>query len=187
MPANEKIIYLTFDDGPVPGPTEFVLGTLQSFQAKATFFCIGDNVRKHPEVIKKVIDGGHSVGNHTYNHLKGWSTSVEKYVESVKACDGELRTSNCLLHTLFRPPYGRIRPNQIKALSHYKIVMWDVLSLDYQVGGKNEQYLENTIEATQPGSIVVFHDSYKAEKKLNYMLPRYLEHFSQMGYQFKSL
>jgi len=182
-----KTIYLTFDDGPMPGPSEFVLEELAKYSAKATFFCIGDNVRKHPHVLKKILDGGHAIGNHTFNHVKGWSTSNEKYLSNVKLCDDELVLNGCPLSHLFRPPYGRISPNQIKSLSHYKIIMWDVLSLDYEQSGNEEDYLTGTIEATRPGSIAVFHDSLKAEKKMKFILPKYLKYFADQGFQFRKL
>jgi peptidoglycan/xylan/chitin deacetylase (PgdA/CDA1 family) len=187
VPTKEKIIYLTFDDGPVPGPTEFVVENLKRHNAKATFFCIGDNVKKHPEIIKKVMDDGHTIGNHTFNHLKGWSTSTDKYLENVKQCDDQFVTANSPVPILFRPPYGRITKNQIRGLGQYKIVMWDVLSHDYRQSGSNENCLLGTIRSTRPGSIVVFHDSYKAEPKLKFILPKYLEHFASLGYQFKAL
>ncbi len=176
----------------MPGPTQFVLDTLKAFQATATFFCIGENIQKYPTVFNEIVENGHSIGNHTFNHLKGWSTTVDEYLTNVKLCDSQQETANLKQEnyprpTLFRPPYGRITPKQIKALHEYRIVMWDVLSLDYRQGGKEEVYLRGTIEATRPGSVVVFHDSLKAEKKLRFMLPRYLEHFSNLGYQFKSL
>jgi peptidoglycan-N-acetylglucosamine deacetylase len=184
LPTDEKIIYLTFDDGPVPDATDFVLENLSKFSAKATFFCIGDNIRKHPDVFHRVVDAGHTIGNHTFNHLKGWSTSTEKYVENVRQFDQQLSTDNCQLTTLFRPPYGRITHSQIAALKTYKIIMWDVLSYDYQKNGSVENHLHGTISATRPGSIVVFHDSYKAEPKTQYILPRYLEYFASKGYTF---
>lgn len=190
MPEHEQAIYLTFDDGPVPGPTEFVLETLKKFQAKATFFCIGENIQKHPLVFEEIISAGHSVGNHTFNHLMGWSTSAEKYLENIKQCDSMLPSANGKGNpssALFRPPYGRITYRQIKFLHTYRIVMWDVLSLDYMQTGSAEEFLEQTIKATRPGSIIVFHDSLKAEKKLRFMLPKYLEHFSNLGFQFKPL
>jgi len=187
VPDREKSIYVTFDDGPVPGPTEFVLETLNEFKAKATFFCIGDNVRRHSEVFTKIMSAGHSIGNHTFNHLSGWSASNKVYVDNVKLCDEQFNSMGSKPSLLFRPPYGRIRPNQTKSLNQYKIVMWDVLSLDYQQSGKNENYLQGTIDATRAGSIVVFHDSYKAEKKLKFILPRFLEHFSSNGFHFKTL
>jgi peptidoglycan-N-acetylglucosamine deacetylase len=187
IPTNEKIIYLTFDDGPIPGTTEFVLDTLRSFHAQATFFCIGDNIKKFPNVFKKIIADGHEVGNHTFNHLKGWSTTLDLYVDNVKKCEMQFSLENFQSANLFRPPYGRITPKQIKALREYQIVMWDVLSHDYQQHGVDEDYLKGTIKATRPGSIVVFHDSLKADKKIRFMLPRYVAHFTGLGFQFKTL
>ena len=187
LPTNEKIIYLTFDDGPVPGATDFVLENLAKFNAKATFFCIGDNIRKHPDVFHKVIEAGHGIGNHTFNHLKGWSVSTERYVENVRQFDQHLSTINYQLSTFFRPPYGRITRSQIALLKSYKIIMWDVLSYDYQKNGNAEIHLRGTIQATRPGSIVVFHDSYKAEQKTQYILPRYLDHFASKGYKFLAI
>ncbi len=176
----------------MPGPTQFVLDTLKAFQAKATFFCIGENIQKHPTIFNEIVENGHTIGNHTFNHLKGWSATVDEYITNVKLCDSQREIGNGkpagnTRPILFRPPYGRITPKQIKALHEYKIVMWDVLSLDYRQSGKDDVYLKGTIQATRPGSIVVFHDSLKADKKLRFMLPRYLEHFSNLGYQFKSL
>jgi peptidoglycan/xylan/chitin deacetylase (PgdA/CDA1 family) len=190
LPSQEKVIYLTFDDGPVPGATEFVLENLSKYAAKATFFCIGDNIRKHPDVFQKVVSAGHRIGNHTFNHLKGWSTPVEKYVENTRLFDKHMAEHHLPIQgnvKLFRPPYGRIKRSQISALKAYKIIMWDVLSYDYQKFGKVENQLRGTINATRPGSIVVFHDSFKAEPKMQYILPRYLEHFSDQGYQFLTI
>lgn len=202
METKAKEIYLTFDDGPIPGPTEFVLDTLKQFNAKATFFCIGENISKHPEIFQQVIIEGHAVGNHTFNHMKGWGTSTEKYVSNVELCANEIReklpiagyqlpvTSNKQLETsnLFRPPYGRIRPKQIKMLKgKYQIVMWDVLTSDYNISQSPEACLKGSIQATRPGSIVVFHDSLKAERNMKYALPRYLEYFVRQGYIFKEL
>jgi peptidoglycan/xylan/chitin deacetylase (PgdA/CDA1 family) len=188
LPVAEKIIYLTFDDGPVPGATDFVLENLAKFDAKATFFCIGDNIRKHPDVFRKVISDGHKIGNHTFNHLKGWSTAVQKYIENTKLFDqhiSEFHSTELSDVKLFRPPYGRIKRSQISALKAYKIIMWDVLSYDYRKTGSVERQLQRTIKATRPGSIVVFHDSFKAEPKMQYILPRYLEHFTDLGYRFE--
>ena len=190
MPTDEKIIYLTFDDGPVPGATDFALEILASFNARATFFCIGDNIRKHPDIIQKVAESGHAIGNHTFNHLKGWITATEKYAENVKLFDSHLKSifqTPASKSQLFRPPYGRITRAQIAALKAYKIIMWDVLSYDYQKSGRVENHLRGTIQATRPGSIVVFHDSYKAEPKMQYILPRYLDHFASKGYQFLAI
>jgi peptidoglycan/xylan/chitin deacetylase (PgdA/CDA1 family) len=188
VPTDKKELFLTFDDGPVPGPTEFVVETLESYNAKATFFCIGDNVRKHPSIFKKVMDGGHAVGNHTFNHLKGWSTSLSKYLENINQCDEQFQHNLAGSSNLFRPPYGRITSSQIQALKpNYKIVMWDVLTSDYAKSISPERCLKGSIEATRPGSIIVFHDSLKAERNMTYALPRLLDHFSGQGYVFKTL
>jgi len=185
IPAEKKI-YLTFDDGPVEGPTQFVLDSLSPYNAKATFFCIGDNVRKHARVFQQITNSGHAVANHTFNHLSGWKTSDEVYVENIKACDAELQ-KNGRATKLFRPPYGKIKRSQIARLADYKIVMWDVLTHDYSPSLNCERGLRKSIAATTSGSIVVFHDSYKAEKNLQFMLPRYLDHFASRGYTFESI
>ncbi len=189
IPTSEKELFLTFDDGPVPGPTDFVLETLKKYSSKAAFFCIGDNVRKHPDTFKKVVNDGHAIGNHTFNHVKGWSVSLKKYVENVDQCDMELQSSKLEAQSLklFRPPYGRITRNQIKALSEYKIIMWDVLTIDYNKNVSPESCLQNSIRSTRPGSIIVFHDSLKAERNMSYALPRFIGHFLEQGYVFKAL
>src|SRR6478609_7866126 len=186
IPVEEKIIYLTFDDGPVPGPTEFVLDTLNQFNVKATFFCIGDNVKKNPDVFKRILKEGHYAANHTFNHLKGWNTELNEYIQNVKLCQ-EVLTSNQngeIRNKLFRPPYGRIKRNQITNLSEYKIVMWDVLTSDYNKNISPQRCLIQSIKATRPGSIVVFHDSLKAERNMNYVLPKYIEYFLSKGFTF---
>lgn len=190
--TQEKKIFLTFDDGPVPGPTEFVLDTLRNFNAKATFFCIGDNVRKHPEVFAKVVNEGHTVGNHTFNHLKGWNYSTSDYLNNVELCTDQFKAAGLqplLLNSrqLFRPPYGRIKKSQIKALPGYQIIMWDVLTHDYAKSYSPERCLAGSVKATRSGSIVVFHDSIKAERNMKYALPRYLEHFNDKGFSFEAL
>jgi peptidoglycan-N-acetylglucosamine deacetylase len=190
MPDSFRSLYLTFDDGPVNGPTDFVLETLSKFGVAATFFCIGDNIRKHAPVFSRIVAQGHRIGNHTYNHLNGWRTDNEIYQKNIQQCQQQIdlylpRTSG--QPTLFRPPYGRISRRQIKDLADYRIIMWDVLSMDYNKNLSGEKCLRNTIKASRPGSIVVFHDSYKAEKNLCFVLPRFVEHFLEMGYSFKSL
>ncbi|PWS31770.1 polysaccharide deacetylase family protein [Pedobacter paludis] len=188
---TEKVIYLTFDDGPIPNVTDFVLKTLKAFNAKATFFCIGDNIQKHPDVFERVKNDGHAIGNHTFNHLKGWVTENETYLQNTIKCQ-QFTKSN-----LFRPPYGRIKKSQIKSLnsnlghqtpdSKLKIVMWDVLSGDFDVNLAPEKCYHNVIKHTQNGSIIVFHDSLKAFDRLECALPKVLAYFTQKGYQFSSL
>jgi peptidoglycan/xylan/chitin deacetylase (PgdA/CDA1 family) len=203
IPTSEKELFLTFDDGPVPGVTDFVLQTLKKYSCKATFFCIGENVQKHPAVFKKVVEDGHTIGNHTFNHVKGWSTSLSKYIDNIKQCDNILHNSKFEIQDsefiakdsgfstqgsrLFRPPYGRITRKQIKALSNYKIILWDVLTIDYNKNVSPESCLRNSIGATRPGSIIVFHDSLKAERNMMYALPRYIEYFHEQGFVFKAL
>ncbi|MEZ4946202.1 MAG: polysaccharide deacetylase family protein [Cyclobacteriaceae bacterium] len=182
VPTTEKKIFLTFDDGPVPGPTDFVLEQLKQFNAKATFFCIGNNAKKNESLFRQLAEQGHAIGNHTQNHLKGWGTSNEEYLNDIASCQKTIKDTN-----LFRPPYGRIKRSQIKKLDNYKIVMWDVLSYDYSSTMNSDRCLQGVIKATRPGSIIVFHDSYKAEKNMTYALPRFLDHFSQKGYKFESL
>lgn len=188
IPSGQKVIYLTFDDGPVPGPTEFVLDELSRAKAKATFFCIGDNVLKNRPVFRRVIDEGHAVGNHTFHHLSGWNNGRDSYLANVQLCRDEMLneglTGPC---NLFRPPYGRITRSQIAGLTDYRIIMWDVLTNDYARNLSPERCLKGSLEATRPGSIVVFHDSLKAEKNMTYVLPRFLDHFGSLGYGFNAL
>lgn len=185
MPATQNEVYLTFDDGPVAGPTEFVLEELNKAAAEATFFCIGDNVHKHPEIFRKVIAGGHTIGNHTFNHVNGWRTGTAAYVKNIRLTHDRLTAEGASMSSLFRPPYGRITPAQIRALNQYKIVMWDVLSRDYDQGLTPDQCLKNTLRAVRPGSIIVFHDSLKAKRNLTFVLPRLLDDLGGRGYKFK--
>lgn len=201
LPNNENKIYLTFDDGPTPEITEWTLNQLKNYNAKATFFCIGDNVRKYPEVFNKVIEEGHSIGNHTFNHLNGWKTSNETYIKNVELCFNECSVlsvqcsvkSNFQLNTehcqLFRPPYGKIKPTQSKNLRKqgYKIIMWDVLSEDFDTTISKEKCLKNVINNMQSGSIIVFHDSIKAFTNLEYTLPKVLEIGSKKGFVFDAI
>jgi peptidoglycan/xylan/chitin deacetylase (PgdA/CDA1 family) len=191
VPTTEKKVFITFDDGPVPGPTEFVLELLRSHQVKATFFCIGDNVRKHPQIFRKLIEEGHQAGNHTFHHMRGWKHSTDDYLNDTAMCDSQMKESGFFsgvdLKPLFRPPYGRISRAQITALDKYKIVMWDVLTQDYDQSISPEKCLRGSIKATRPGSIVVFHDSAKALRNLEYALPRYLEFCKREGYSFGAL
>jgi peptidoglycan/xylan/chitin deacetylase (PgdA/CDA1 family) len=180
-----RCIYLTFDDGPIPIVTPFVLNILKKHNAKATFFCIGDNISKHTDIFEQVKAGGHSIGNHTFNHLKGWVTNNQIYL------DNFLQTDKLLDTPLFRPPYGRIKRAQIqllkKARPDLKIIMWDVLSGDFDTNLSPEACLKNVLKHTEAGSIVVFHDSLKAFDRLEYVLPRALEYWSKEGYSFNAL
>jgi peptidoglycan-N-acetylglucosamine deacetylase len=189
LPAKEKTIYLTFDDGPTPEITEWTLDILKQFDAKATFFCIGKNVEEHPEIFNKIITDGHAIGNHTYNHLKGWKTKTDDYVNSVLRTQKVLFNQKSKRVCLFRPPYGQIKPKQIQELSQlgFKIIMWSVLSIDYDIAVPKEKCLKNVIDNTSPGDIVVFHDSIKASKNMQYALPKVLEYFSNKGYVFKRI
>lgn len=188
MPETEAKICLTFDDGPVPGPTEFVLDTLNTFRIKGTFFCIGDNVRKHPEIFARIVNEGHAVGNHTFNHLNGWKTSLRQYAENARMFEEIVQEVVPGFKTsLFRPPYGRITRRQLKELSHYSIVMWDVLSYDYDARIAPEACLKHTLGAVRNGSIIVFHDSHKAWPRLQFALPRLIEHLLNKGFSFHTL
>jgi peptidoglycan/xylan/chitin deacetylase (PgdA/CDA1 family) len=185
--SNEKKIYLTFDDGPIPKVTEFVLETLEKYNAYATFFCIGDNISKNPTIFQRIINNGHSVGNHTFNHLRGWSTDDVTYLQNVVKCQAVINI-NGHHSKLFRPPYGRIKHKQASSLlTDYEIVMWDVLSGDFSQNLSPETVLHKTIKYTEAGSIVLFHDSIKANANMSYALPRFLEHFSSQGFQFSKL
>lgn len=180
-----RCIYLTFDDGPIPIVTPFVLNILKQYNAKATFFCIGDNISMHPGLFNEIISDGHAIGNHTFNHLKGWDTDSQAYLDNFLQCD-VLTQSN-----LFRPPYGRVKREQIKLLKQaradLKIIMWDVLSGDFDVSLKPDDCLKNVLKHTGDGSIVVFHDSLKAFDRLKYTLPLALEQWSKEGYKFLPL
>lgn len=181
-----KTIYLTFDDGPTPEITQWTLDTLKHYNAKATFFCIGDNVKKHPTIFDNLVKEGHTIGNHTFNHLKGWNTNTEDYINNTEKAQEVINPKH---KHLFRPPFGKIKSRQAKLLINkgYKIVMWSVLSYDWEVSVSQEKCLKNVLKNTSSGSIVVFHDSVKASKNMQYALPKMLDHFSKKGYQFKSL
>jgi len=182
---TDKVVYLTFDDGPIPVVTDFVLNTLKSFNCKATFFCIGDNISKHPEIFERLNAEGHAVGNHTFNHLKGWKTKDDIYIHNFSQCQ-QLTQSN-----LFRPPYGRIKKSQISRLKQINpslnIIMWDVLSGDFDLNLSPEKCYQNVIKNTANGSIIVFHDSLKAFERLQYALPAALKFLTAQGYSFRTL
>jgi len=191
--TKKKEIYLTFDDGPIPEITPWVLEQLNKYQAKATFFCVGDNIGKYPEVFSSVLQENHRVGNHTFHHLNGWKTKTNSYIENVEKCEyiikEQQKHSTEISNLLFRPPRGRMRVSQTKNLLQkgYKITLWDVLSGDFDQALSKESCLDHVLKNTQEGSIVVFHDSEKAFKNLEYVLPRTLEHFSKKGFVFKAL
>lgn len=179
---SEKVIYLTFDDGPIPEVTPWVLKELDKYDAKATFFCVGENVERHDDVFQQVVNAGHTVGNHTYHHLSGWQSDNIPYYHDIRKC-ARLVKSN-----LFRPPYGRLKPKQTQFLTrHYKVVMWDVLSGDFDETLSAEECFANVIKAAAPGSIIVFHDSLKAESKLKKVLPQVLEYFDRLSYKFEAI
>jgi peptidoglycan/xylan/chitin deacetylase (PgdA/CDA1 family) len=190
IPNAENKIYLTFDDGPTPLITEWVLGILKKENIKATFFCIGKNIEKHPEIFNKIIEDGHSIGNHTFNHLKGWKTTSKEYLENIDLCSSIIQKTakNNLQSSLFRPPYGKIKPIQTKLLRKkgFKIIMWDILSKDYDQTISPKKCLENTKKTTS-GSILVFHDSLKAQKNLEYTLPKAIKFFKKKGFIFDSI
>jgi peptidoglycan/xylan/chitin deacetylase (PgdA/CDA1 family) len=175
-------IFLTFDDGPVPEVTPWVLDQLDRFEAKATFFCVGDNVRNYPEVYRMILERGHMTGNHTYNHLKAWKTSQSEYLLNIAKCKDLVES------TLFRPPHGQITPSLARMLRHdYRIIMWSILSRDFDREISPSQCLEIAIKGTNRGSVVVFHDSIKAWNNLETALPGYLEYFTQKGFRFSTL
>jgi peptidoglycan/xylan/chitin deacetylase (PgdA/CDA1 family) len=188
--SEKKELFLTFDDGPTPEITDWALDILKDFNAKATFFCIGKNVEEHPEIFNRIILERHSVGNHTHNHVKGWKTTAKDYLENTQKAQevlNHLSKKNEL--KLFRPPYGKIKTSQTKQLIQlgYTIVMWSVLSADFDQHISEEQCYSNVIKNASSGSIIVFHDSVKASKNLKTTLPKVLEYFSKKGYTFKKI
>lgn len=201
--THEKILYLTFDDGPTPGITEWVLETLEAYNAKATFFCIGNNIKKHPELFYRIIAQGHAIGNHTYDHLNGWNTPTKAYIkniikthEQIKSLIGNFKFQNyeaanhaILTKNLYRPPYGKLKTRQIRQIQDmgYEIVMWDVLSFDWDAATSQEKCYNNVILSAKEGSIIVFHDSIKASKNLRFTLQKALEFFSKKGFEYRAL
>ena len=185
MPSNEKIIYLTFDDGPTPEITNWTLNLLQEYNAKATFFCLGKNIVEYPAIYQKIIEHKHVIGNHTNNHLNGFKTETSTYLKNIDFSNYNFSETS----KLFRPPYGKLKFSQSKKIRKkgYKIIMWDVLSADFDPNISSQQCLENVISNTQNGSIVVFHDSVKAQEKLQFVLPKILGYYSEKGYRFKAI
>ena len=212
FPHDKNCVYLTFDDGPIPEVTPWVLDELKKYDAKATFFCIGENIQKNPETFRKIISEGHSIGNHTFNHLNGWKTATQEYVENVEKAgremldvgrrmtedrrlieDGRRTITNSGFgiqnSELFRPPYGKITSKQAKILQKkgFRIVLWDIISYDYDATISEEKCLQNVLRNIHPGSNIVFHDSLKAEKNLRYALPKVLEFISKKGWECSSI
>jgi peptidoglycan/xylan/chitin deacetylase (PgdA/CDA1 family) len=191
--TKEKVIYLTFDDGPTPEITNWTLNTLNAYNAKATFFCIGKNIETHPEIFQNILNDGHSIGNHTHNHIKGWKTKAKDYLENIleaqKSVNNQIQNLEFRIQNLFRPPYGQITPKQGKKLIElgYKIIMWDVLSFDWEKNISEDTCYNNIISNTTNGSIVVFHDSLKASKNMQFALPKVLKYYTEKGYLFKGI
>jgi peptidoglycan/xylan/chitin deacetylase (PgdA/CDA1 family) len=185
LASTGKNIYLTFDDGPHPIATPFVLAELKKYNAKATFFCIGKNVAEHAGLYRKILDEGHSVGNHTNTHLNGWRTKNDLYLQNIMEAKKNIRS------VLFRPPYGRIKKSQIKLVKQndpqLKIIMWSVLSGDFDTTILPDDCFKNVVNNTRQNSIVVFHDSEKAFKNLEYTLPKVLQYFSEKGFHFEKI
>lgn len=180
--TKEKKIYLTFDDGPTPEVTPWVLETLAGYGAKATFFCLGRNVERNPELYQQIIDQGHRVGNHTYSHLKGWKVPLDQYLQDIDLC------AQFIDSDLFRPPYGKITISQIKALrDKYTIVMWSLMSMDYSRRISPRKCYRIMVNHAKNGGIIVLHDSEKTYRKLKYALPRFIEKYKQAGYTFETV
>ncbi|HXB13241.1 MAG TPA: polysaccharide deacetylase family protein [Bacteroidia bacterium] len=183
IPEKEKkTVYLTFDDGPIPEATPMVLDILKQHKVKATFFCVGENVQKNPQLFNRITDEGHSFGNHTFNHMDGWKNSVNEYADNTKLCAGVVRSN------LFRPPYGRITLKQFRKLKkEYKMVFWDVLSMDYDKEYSAEDCLLLVKKYTRPGSIIVFHDSLKTKEKIAELLAKSIDFLKAEGYDLEAI
>lgn len=183
---SKKKIFLTFDDGPIPEVTDYVLDVLSNFNIKATFFCVGENVIKYPSTFKRLIQEGHTIGNHTYNHLDGWQISLDKYLENIYLCRDAMVENGLSPGTFFfRPPYGKLKIGLNKNLeSNFKIIMWDVLAYDFSPNINSDRCLKESIKNTQNGSIVLFHDSLKTIEKLKFIIPEYIAYFLDKNYEF---
>jgi peptidoglycan/xylan/chitin deacetylase (PgdA/CDA1 family) len=180
--TSEKNIYLSFDDGPIPGLTEWILDELKKFDAKATFFCVGENIEKNRVIFERIKQEGHQVANHTQNHIKGFHCSLLEYLRNAESCEALTQSK------LFRPPYGQLRKSQYRALlrKNYQIIFWDVISYDYE-NISPQQCLRNVLRHTRAGSIVLFHDNLKADENVRYALSHTLKHFSEKGFNFRPI
>lgn len=180
IPARQKCVYLTFDDGPIPEVTPWVLDQLDHFGIKATFFMVGDNVRKHPDIFKMVVERGHRIGNHTFNHIQGLRYLTKNYLANVEKAAGYIPSN------LFRPPHGHMRlPQSLRLRRQYRVVMWDVVTRDYSPKLNPDQVFENVRRYARNGSIIVFHDSLKAERNMRVAMPRAIQWLLDQGYEFK--
>ncbi|WP_210489157.1 polysaccharide deacetylase family protein [Rufibacter aurantiacus] len=189
-PVSGKTIFLTFDDGPIPEVTPFVLEQLAAFNAKATFFCVGENLERHPEIAQEVLAQGHVLANHTQQHVKAWNYTPAAYRDQVVLCQAVLEKigPKPVGKKLFRPPHGQLTWRHLRMLApEYQVVMWSTLTYDFDASLAPEKCLDKAISITGPGSVVVMHDSLKAERNLRFVLPRLLRHFSGLGYSFKTL
>lgn len=179
LPVNSNNVVLTFDDGPIPEITPWVLDLLKELEVKACFFCVGENVKRYPQLYQRILDEGHQTGNHTFNHLQGVKTANEVYFSNIDKAAGYIKSD------LFRPPHGLIRRSQLSAISeYYQVVMWDILSGDYKPELSPEEVVGNVLGFIRPGTIITFHDSIKAETNLKYALPIVIKKIKEEGYQF---
>ena len=188
--TSKKEIFLTFDDGPIPDVTEWVLDILNQYNIKATFFCVGDNIVKHPEIFKQVLANGHSIGNHTFNHIKGWQTDNTEYYQNIQKWEDTISELGLTLNNkpLFRPPYGRISFRQVKYLKqYYEIVMWSIITGDFHKSLHAENCLDRSLKMTNNGTVIVFHDSIKSEQNIKAILPRYIENALKAGFAFSRM
>lgn len=180
LPNANNTVFLTFDDGPIPGITDKCLDILAQYQVKATFFCVGQNAKNNPELINRIATDGHAIGNHTYNHLKGWKTANEEYLKNVSLC------SQFVESKLFRPPYGKAKRSQLRSLKDdYKIIMWDVLSGDFDPNVSVEKAIDNAVSKTESGSIIVMHDNEKCGEKMLDILPEVIGQLLEKGFNFQ--
>jgi peptidoglycan/xylan/chitin deacetylase (PgdA/CDA1 family) len=189
IPGNKRVVYLTFDDGPTPEVTEWTLAQLNKYNAQATFFCIGNNIQKHPEIFNTIVQNGHAIGNHTFSHINGWETNNVAYIQNVKDCEVQLSKLMSNNSNLFRPPYGKVSLKQARMLRKmgYKIIMWDILTADFDTTISPQQCVDNVLKNICPGTIIIFHDSVKAFKNLEYALPETLKFLDQNGYKCEVL